>query len=256
MKIAIALLSAAVLLNSCHGTHSGRTLRSHNVYDLDSTASIVPASFDAAIKAIETQSAQLQRGDCISVVPIASDSDSIPSDQIVRMCVPTERQAYDQDLEDFQESLHQALATQSRQLTLHPAAKTDILGSLKLVDQEFAFDGPNVQKTVIMFSDFIEEDGVRDFTKSSDLARPDTAERLARTLANNPLSGCTSPSSDWSHVRVFLGSLQSTEIPNLPGPRRTAIRLFWMAYFNARKVQPIFAIDGPGMSAKFLVREE
>jgi hypothetical protein len=256
MKVAIALFSAAVLLNSCHGPHSGRTITSHIVYDLDSTASVVPVSFDAAVKTIETQSAQLQRGDCISVVPIASDSDSTPSGQIVRMCVPSERQAYDQDLEEFQENLHEALATQSRQLTLHLAAKTDILGSLKLVDQEFAFDGPNVQKTLILYSDFIEEDGVRDFTKSPALARPEAAERLARTLATDPTSGCSSASSDWSHLRVFLGSLQSTEIPNLPGPRRDAIRRFWMAYFDARKVQPFFAADGPGMSAKFLARKE
>jgi hypothetical protein len=256
MKISIALLPTALLLSSCHGTHSGPALTSHVVYDLDSTASVVPASFDAAVKAIEIQSAQLQRGDCISIVPIASDSDSIPSDQILRMCVPPERQAYDQDLEDFRENLHQALAAQSRQLTDHRAAKTDILGSLKLVEQEFAFDGPNVQKTVILYSDFIEEDGVRDFTKSPALARPEAAERLARTLAADPTSGCSNPSSDWSHVRVFLGSVQSTEIPNLPGQRRDAIQRFWRAYFNARKVQPFFASDGPGTSAKFLARKE
>jgi hypothetical protein len=256
MKIFIALLPAALLLSSCHGMHSGRALTSHIVYDLDSTASIVPASFDAAMKAIENQSAQLHRGDCISVVPIASDSDAILSEQIVRMCVPSERQAYDQDLQDFKEKLHQALAAQSRQLTDHRAAKTDILGSLKVVEQEFAFDGPNVEKTVILYSDFIEEDGVRDFTKSPDLARPESAERLARTLATDPAFGCSNPPSDWSHVRVFLGSLQSTEIPKLPGPRRDAIRRFWMAYFNARNVRPFFAADGPGMSAKFLAREE
>ena len=52
---------------------------------------------------------------CCPHVLIMSDSDAIPSDQIVRMCVPTERQPYDRTLQDFRDAFHRALAEQNRE---------------------------------------------------------------------------------------------------------------------------------------------
>jgi hypothetical protein len=220
----------------------------------DGTASIVPAALDQALQAIESEAAQLRRGDCMTVIPIVSDSTATPADQIVRMCVPTERQPYDQDLQDFRNSFHQTLAEERRQLAANRAAKTDILGSLKLAEQEFALDGPKVQKTLVVYSDFIEEDDTWNFLKAPELATPEKAERLANCLATASVNPHEQP--DWSNIRVFLGGLQSTETPNMSPQRKEAINRFWTAYFTALHARPFFAVDGPGMSLRFLAQKE
>jgi hypothetical protein len=256
MNAKYVILSVALFLNSCHVTPGTSETMRHYVFILDGTASIVPASFDQAMHAIEMQGAQLHRGDCISVVPIVGDSDAVASGQIVRKCVPTERQPYDQELTDFQIDLHQMLAAQSRQLTQNRAAKTDILGTIQIAEQEFALDGPSVQRNLLIFSDFIEEDGARNFVTLLDLSTPELAERLARTIAVDPAPGCSKPLVDWSRIHVFLGSLQSTETPKLQERRRESIRRFWIAYFTALHTQPFYAADGPGMSSTFLARQQ
>jgi hypothetical protein len=252
MNLARAFLPALVLMNACGPFHRGTTR--HDVYLIDGTASVVPDSLDQAIRAIESEADQFHRGDCVTVLPIMSDSDAIPSDQIVRMCVPTERQPYDQDLQDFRNIFHEALAAQRRQIATHRASRTDILGSLRLVEQEFALDGTNVHKTVAIFSDFIEEDTTINFAKAPELATPELAEGLADRIssaASTPKNGQTVEG-----LRVFLGNLQSNEIRSLPKQRREAIRRFWLAYFNDQHAHSFFAADGPGMSLKFLAQSE
>jgi len=254
MNLAHAFLPALVLMNACGPFH--RATSRHDVYLIDGTASVVQDSLDQANKAIEKGAEQFHRGDCITVLPIMSDSDAIPSDQIVRMCVPTEPQPYDQDIQDFRSTLHEALAAQRRQLTTHRASRTDILGSLRLVEQEFSLDRPNVEKTLVIFSDFVEEDRTWNFIKAPELATPEKAERLANCLAAAFTSSGSHVQPDWSSVRVFLGSLQSNEIPNMTAQRREAVRRFWIAYFMSLHTQPFFATDGPGMTLKFLSRRE
>jgi hypothetical protein len=254
MKTSRALLSAVLLLSSCHRLHDGHAATKHLVYLVDASASIVPASFDQAMNAVDRIAEQLQRGDCITVLPILSDSDAIPSDQIVRMCVPTERQPYDQDLQEFREGIHDKLAAQGHQLTLHRATKTDIIGTLALANQEFSLSRSNVQGTLIIFSDFIEEDTATNFSNAPELATPKSAERLATRLSSTTSTLKDAQAS--TGLRVFLGNLRSNEIETLPKQRREAIRRFWLAYFNAQHAHPFFATDGPGMNSEFLTQSE
>ena len=246
-----ALLPAVLILASCHAPHGAHAVLRHVVYLPDATASIEPAAFNQAMHAIVAVAEQLRRGDCISVIPIISDSTTTPEDQIVRMCVPTERQPYDQDIQDFRTNIAKALAEQARQLSDRRSIKTDILGALKMADQEFALDSPDVWKTLFIFSDFLQEDSFYDFTRSPDLASPESAERLAQSLASGSIAGC-SKAGNLAHVNVFLGNLPSTELPRLPPQRQAAIQQFWIAYLSACKAKPFFAIDGPGMSSRFL----
>jgi hypothetical protein len=255
MKFTPIALCSLSLLSACHYPWQA-TPTEHHVYFVDVTASIVPVAQAQAMQAIEEQASQLRHGDCIAVVPIMGDSDAVPGDVIVRKCVPADRLSYDQELTDFRDDLHQALAAQSRQLAQRRAGKTDILGAVRIAEQEFALDKPNTRKTLLIYSDFIEEDGTRNFLTSPDLATPEAAERLARTLASDPMTGCANPPMDWSKVRVFLGNIQSTETANLPEKRKEAIRRFWMAYFTSLHAHPFFAADGPGMSSKFLAQKE
>jgi hypothetical protein len=251
MKLVPLVLCSLTLLSACHDPRQA-TPPEHSVVLLDATASVLPASQAQAVLAVEEQARHLHHGDCISVVPIMGNADAMPTDAIVHKCVPTERLPYDQEFTDFRDDLHQALAAQSRQLAQHVVNKTDILNAIHLAEQEFSLDNPNTRKTLLIYSDFIEEDGTENFLTSPDLATPEAAERLATTLVSSSQPGCAKPPVDWSHVRVFLGSLQSTETVKLSEKRKEAIQRFWIAYFTALHARPFFAADGPGMSLRFL----
>lgn len=244
-------LPAVLFLASCHGFHGTTAGFRHIVFVPDATASIAPFALDQAMQAIEVQADQLRHGDCITVIPIIGDSDSVPSDLIVRKCVPLERQSYDQEMTDFRSEVHHALSELTLKLNKQHAQKTDILGTIKMTNQEFALDGLGVRKTLFIFSDFIQEDGYYDFTKSPDLASSDSAERLAQSLARKSISGC-GKTGNLAHVNVLLGNLQSTELPRLSPQRRAAIQQFWIAYLTACNAKPFFANDGPGVSSRFL----
>jgi len=92
-------------------------------------------------------------------------------------------------------------------------------------------------------SDFIEEDDTLNFRTAPALATETSARQLASRLAKNIHQIPT--------VTVFLGSLQSKELDQIPKARRQAIRQFWLEYFKNEKSHPIFTTDGPGMSAIF-----
>ena len=185
----------------------------------------------------------MQRGDRISVIPITSDSDTNAQGNILRMTVPLNRQPYDQDLQVFRKTFRQALHTLHDHARAHLFDKTDIIGTVDLAAQEFAPDDGHVQKRLIVLSDFIEEDGTLDFRTAPALAGENSARMLASRLAKNI--------PEISAVSVFLGSLQSNELDRLPKARRQAIREFWLEYFKNEKTHPVFATDGPGMSASF-----
>lgn len=246
MKTPRLLLFAVALMAACRGPHGGHGQHVHVVYLLDASASIEPAAFEQAMQAIDAKGVQLHRGDCLTVLPILSDADAIPPGQVVRICVPIDRALYDQDLRDYQEHLHRALGGQSSALSIHRGSRTDILGSLNLVEQEFALDGPQVQRVLIVFSDFIEEDGERSFVSAPNMATPERAESLARRIAEIHAGPV------WAEIPVFLGNLTSTELPRLSEQRRESIRRFWLAYFRALHAHPFYAADGPDMSVRFL----
>jgi hypothetical protein len=241
--VACCLLSLVLVLTltSCAGGYHSPAQAIHRVYLLDCSASITPKALDDAVQQIELQADHLQRGDGISVIPITSDSDTNAQGNILRMTVPLKRQPYDQDLKTFRKNFRQALHALDERAKARLFDKTDILGSVDLAAQEFAPDDGHIQKKLIILSDFIEEDDIFDFRTAPALAGENTARQLASRLAKNI--------PQISTVSVFLGSLQSNELDRLPKARRQAIREFWLEYFNNEKTHPVFATDGPGMSA-------
>jgi hypothetical protein len=244
MKFVACFLLSLVLvltLTSCAGGYHPPAQKIHRVYLLDCSASIAPKALDDAFHQVELQADKMQRGDLISVIPITSDSDTNAQGNILRMGVPLNRQPYDQDLQTFRKTFRQALYVLHDRAKAHLFDKTDILGSIDLAAQEFAPDDGHIRKRLIILSDFIEEDGTLDFRTAPALAGENTARQLATRLAKNV--------PQISTVRVFLGSLQSNELDRMPKARRQAIREFWLEYFNNEKTHPVFATDGPGMSA-------
>lgn len=249
MKLIAFLIAVAFLTAGCHQLHSGSRFV-HETYLVDATGSIKPEALSSALNAIEQRATALNHGDCITVIPIVGDSDSLSSELIIRRCVPLERQPYDQELTDFRSGVHQSLAELLIKLNRQHTTKTDILGAVKMADQEIGLDSPAVDHRMFIFSDLLEEDASLDFTRSSDLASTDSAEHLAQGLARNARTGC-SRAGHLNNLNVFLGNLPSTELPNLPPLRRAAIQQFWIAYFSACNANPFFASDGPGMSSRF-----
>src|ERR1035437_1643670 len=243
MACFLLLLLSALALSSCAGGYHSPAQTIHRVYLLDCSASIAPRALDDAFHQVELQADKMQRGDRISVIPITSDSDTNAQGNILRMTVPLNRQFYDQDLQVFRKNFRQALRAIHDHAKVHLFDKTDILGSVDLAAQEFAPDDGSVHKRLIVLSDFIEEDGILDFRTAPALAGETSARMLASRLVKNI--------PQISTVSVFLGSLQSAELDRLPKARRQAIREFWLEYFNNEKTHPVFATDGPGMSAIF-----
>jgi len=234
-------LVLVLTLTSCAGGYHSPAQTVHRVYLLDCSASIAPKALDDAFHQVELQADKMQRGDRISVIPITSASDTNAQGNILRMNVPLNRQPYDQDLQVFRKTFRQALHVLHDHARAHLFDKTDILGSIDLAAQEFAPDDGHVQKRLIVLSDFIEEDGTLDFRTAPALAGENTARQLAARLAKNV--------PQISTVRVFLGNLQSNELDRMPKARRQALREFWLEYFKNEKTHPVFATDGPGMSA-------
>jgi hypothetical protein len=241
LLLSILLLLVAV---SCMGGHRTPAQATHFVYLLDCSASITPKALEDAVQQIELQAEHMQRGDRISVIPITSDSDTNAQGNILRMSVPLNRQPYDQDLKTFREHFRRDLDALRDRAKKHLFDKTDILGTTDLASQEFAADEGLIHKKLIVLSDFIEEDDTFDFRTAPALAGENSARQLAARLTKNV--------SQASGVRVFLGSLQSMELDQLPKARRQAIREFWLEYFKNEQTHPVFATDGPGMSAIFI----
>ena len=246
MKFVACFLLSLVLalaLSSCAGGYHPPAQTIHRVYLLDCSASIAPKALDDAFHQVELQADKMQRGDRISVIPITSDSDTNAQGNILRMNVPLNRQPYDQDLQVFRKTFRQALHVLHDHARAHLFDKTDIIGTVDLAAQEFAPDDEHIQKRLIVLSDFIEEDETLDFRTAPALAGENSARQLASRLARNI--------PQISTVSVFLGSLQSNELDRMPKVRRQAIREFWLEYFKNEKTHPVFATDGPGMSAIF-----
>jgi hypothetical protein len=236
-------VTAVLVLTSCAGGHHAPAQAIHRVYLLDCSASITPKALEDAVQQIELQANHMQRGDRISVIPITSDSDTNAQGNILRMEVPLNRQPYDQDVQTFRKNFRQALHALHDKAKTHLFDKTDIIGSVDLAAQEFAADDDHIHKRLIILSDFIEEDDTLNFRTAPALAAENSARQLASRLAKNIPQIPT--------VTVFLGSLQSKELDQLPKARRQAIREFWLEYFKNEKSHPVFATDGPGMSAIF-----
>src|SRR5581483_3275106 len=104
-------------------------------------------------------------------------------DEIIRACAPTVRQPYDQDLKVFRDQLRKDIDQEGLKLASAKFAKTDILGTLDLVDQDLVLDRAQVQRRVIIFSDFIEEDDTRNFIRAAEVSEAAAARGLARDLA-------------------------------------------------------------------------
>jgi len=151
-KILIAFVLAVALLGC------GKREPRHIVIMPDVSGSIDRESLEQAFKAVDELASRLQRGDRLTIIPILGDAEAEASGRILRFEVPANRQAYDTDLRNFRSKLDYSLKTMEANAIAHPGAKTDILGSITLAEQEFEAADSKSYKVLLILSDFIEED--------------------------------------------------------------------------------------------------
>ncbi|HEY4677958.1 MAG TPA: vWA domain-containing protein [Candidatus Angelobacter sp.] len=234
----IALMLAAALLGC------GKREPRHIVILPDVSGSIDRQSLEQAFKAIDELVSNLQRGDRIAIIPILSDAQVEASGQIIRFEVPKTRKAYDADLRQFAMTLKASLRKLESAAVLHPGAKTDILGSMYLVNQDFQADTGDSKRFLVVLSDFIQEDGELDFKMDKHLESPATASQFAAIAAEKD-------GLDFPNLPVYLGSLRSSEYSRLARGRRAGIQAFWINYFKSHHGKPMFSIDGAGLLRRY-----
>jgi hypothetical protein len=230
-KILVASVLAVALLGC------GKRERRHIIIMPDVSASIDHESLSQAFKAIDEFVPHLQRGDKLTIIPILGDAQAEASGRILRFEVPSSRQPYDGDLKDFRNRLKVSLTQLQWHVAAHPGEKTDILGSVSLAAQEFQTRDSESNRFLVILSDFVHEDSDLNFRSDSRLRTPASSARLSKEIANQ--GGLS-----LRNIHVYLGALRSKEYTRLDKAQRTAIKTFWMEYFDSLGGNAEFATDG------------
>jgi hypothetical protein len=206
----------------------------------DVSASIVPEARAQMFTAIREMITHLERGDAITIMPVATDASGNLQGHILRFEVPTVREPYDEDRKRFRKTVGKALASMEAESMRVPASRTDLLGTLAIAGEEFKRERQR-ETMLIIFSDFLEDDKAFKFANHIALRGPRSARLLAERLALDKAMFPGTP--------IFCGELRSTEWLALAEGRRTAVREFWTTYLTAIGGKVSFAVDGPAMAA-------
>ena len=236
--VLVSLLATALL--GCNRQPDPRNL----VTLPDVSASIEPQAEEEVFKAIDDLVSHLKRGDRITIIPILGDAQVEASGRILRFEVPNNRQAYDSDLQHFAAKLRNSLQELKSSAMKHPGARTDILGSISLAEQEFQSDSGSRKGLLVVLSDFIQEDNEINFRRDRHLNSQTAAKEFAEQIAKRD-------SFDLGGMPVYLGLLRSREYAGLDRSRRAGIQSFWISYFKSLNGKPRFASDGPGLLKRY-----
>lgn len=239
MKKLLIVILAILLLAGCS---QQQVVFRQRVVLVDMSASIEPQAATECFDAIAKLISKLDRGDSVTIIPITGDADVQSSGRVLRFQKPVTRTAYDADLIGFSRQVRESLQTLRVQAASNPTAKTDILGAIRMAMEEFAAAPKNREKRLIIFSDFIQDDGTVNFNTDRRLASVKTATRYAseeaKIMTLEALSG-----------KANLGLLRSKDLSALSKERREAIKGFWLQYLKSAGMEPTWATDGVGLLA-------
>src|SRR5689334_17323282 len=121
------IITLGLLLAALFGC-SKQQERRHIVILPDVSGSINQQSIEQMFKMIDDVAHSLHRGDKLTIIPILADADAETSGRIMRFEVPTNRHAYDSDLQEFHSKFKAILQSMKDGAVAHPGSKTDILG--------------------------------------------------------------------------------------------------------------------------------
>jgi hypothetical protein len=208
---------------------------------IDTTLSITPRAERAALDAVEDQIVHMQRGDRLVLIPITGAAANDAGGRVLRLSAPTRRETYDTDLRRFQDQARKQFVAWVSSLDPHQS-RTDILGALDVARQEIAALPKESNRTFVVVSDFLEDDGTYRFVSDGAMASPAHARQLAAHLREKhgfSLQGAT----------LCLGRLESNDFAPLSAQRKEAVQAFWTAYFATGGEGAEINFDGTGMLA-------
>src|ERR1700739_3418689 len=183
-------------------------LSKHFVILVDTSASIDARAEEECAHSILKLVEKMDRGDQVTVIPITGDADVQSTGRVLRFQKPVSRTAYDGDLVLFSKQVQKSLADFQSWAISHPAGKTDIFGGIRIAAEEFTTMRDDNNRFLVIFSDFIEDDGIVDFKSDTRLLTSRTAAKYARQEARTAfVSGISAP--------VSMGLLRSKELGKL-----------------------------------------
>lgn len=186
----------------------------------------------------------MQRGDSVTVVPIAADADNDDGGRVLRWKVSETREPFDGDLLHLARQERRELQVLLDQSFKHPYRSTDILGAPHLAEQEFAGDPQTTLRLIVVLSDFVEDDRQYHFARDRRLRNEKAARQFAVSLSQGVkhLAG----------AKVYLGGRSSTDLRKLGEQRREAVRVFWETLLTAQGGRVERASDGPARLTDFM----
>jgi hypothetical protein len=212
-----------------------------NIEVIDTSLSITPRAEKAALDAVKSQIAHMQRGDVLVLIPITGDAANDAGGRILRLSAPTQRETYDADMRRFQEQVQRQFAAWVVSLD-QLQSRTDILGALDAARQELVLLPKESNRRLVVVSDFIEDDGTYRFVSAGSLASPVRARELATSLREE--HGFTLQGAS-----LCLGRLESSDFASLSSERKDAVQAFWTAYFATGGEPAEIHFDGTGILA-------
>jgi len=231
-RLAIFLCALGILTSVTGCKHE---LPAYTVCLLDISKSITPEGREYEFKVVDGLVDGMRRGDRLTIIPITGDAMSDTSGHIVRLYVPSRREPYDHDLATFRQQAHGRIETMREVAFAHPSSRTDVLGALDVAKQEFEESQEYPQKgrkrTLVIFSDFIEDDGVYQFACAPALTSASGARGLAERLKKE-----NGRAFDDVHIR--FNTLDSNDLRSLTPRRQKTIQAFWSDYLSPPKGSP------------------
>lgn len=240
----ITILTIVLALACAHSTPL------YLVVLLDMSASVETGAQADQFEALEPLFKQLKRGDTIIIIPITSDALIEAQGNILRFRLSTKRSAYDGDLRRLRSEAQARLRVLKEAAQIKPFTHTDLLGAIELCAEELQAASASARKTVVILSDFLQDNRQFNFTREPRLATTARSVEFAKELAH-------SRGALFDSASVYLGFLRSEDLKRLTESRRAALRAFWIEYLRARGASNVsVATDGTGQIGRFLERRQ
>lgn len=245
MKIRLVLtlcLASVVVLAGC-AHHAAE----EEIFVPDVSASITPEASGAMWGVLNSSVQGLRRGDSLLVLPITADAGNDISGRslLVTALDVRHRESLDQDMEDMRTNAKQDFANLQDRFQAKQGARTDLLGTFKVISEKVQSLPKGNRALVLVLSDFIQDDEQFNFKTDPRLESPEKSKALAADVA-------TQTACDLNGVPIYLGYLESRDLAPLSRRRRQAITTFWVTFLSQQGARVIIATDGPGSAPSFL----
>lgn len=238
----IILSSPVALLNGCWSKKKPVQL----ICITDLTASVEPQSQAECFSALQSAFKQLQRGSSLAIIPVTADAATESPGRALRFRVSEKREVYDADLKRLAREVAEKTRAMRDEAAANPFWRSDLLGALKQAEEEMAQGRAEANHALVILSDFVQDDATLRFKTDGRLKDEAAAAEFARKAAGERRLNLR-------NARVFLGSVRSRDLQDLPAPRRAAIRAFWRELLRQSGAGAVEeATDGPGLMPQFV----